>query len=376
MKNSILYFQFFHRNKLYLIPLGLILILFVLSLQNRVILLFPVGQTTAIEAFDDSKSGGNSQVDHFSVDSSGATIRYTLRNKIQFAYSGIKIPTNTNGIPRDFSAFDRFVLDINALDSQGFIIHLHTIIDGYTKENDALSFRFMEKICEGVKGLNRFDFPIADFKEPNWWYSLNKMTNNSLSPETYEKVAEIIVENGANNKRGVPHQFTIKKLALEKSVRIRAIWALIAASAWGLIYCFCYLLFKTEKRQEQRKVTISYRPLDVGNNSDDYFSRIVAIIAKSYHNPDLTVKQIAHEVGLHPAKITQTLREKKNCSYKQYLNMIRISEAKRLLRETDRNIEEVARLVGYSNATHFNRTFKDAEGLTPGQFKSSVQDDQ
>jgi YesN/AraC family two-component response regulator len=79
-------------------------------------------------------------------------------------------------------------------------------------------------------------------------------------------------------------------------------------------------------------------------------------------------------VGVSASKITQILREKKNCSYKQYLNSIRLSEAKRLLLETDRNIVDIAQKVGYSNVTHFNRIFKTTEGISPRQFRTSNED--
>lgn len=91
----------------------------------------------------------------------------------------------------------------------------------------------------------------------------------------------------------------------------------------------------------------------------------MAYIAQEYKDPGLTVNRIASEVGLLPAKITQILRDQRNCSYKQYLNAIRLAEAKRLLLETDRNIVEISRKVGYNNVTHFNRIFKETEGVSP-----------
>ena len=62
-------------------------------------------------------------------------------------------------------------------------------------------------------------------------------------------------------------------------------------------------------------------------------------------------------------------------TFKQYLNIIRITEAKRLLRETDNQITSCAYNVGYNNIPHFNRTFKQLEGISPKEYRKKCGKD-
>jgi YesN/AraC family two-component response regulator len=156
---------------------------------------------------------------------------------------------------------------------------------------------------------------------------------------------------------------------VHRDIKKRALLAFAAIIVWFLFYFLVYL-FYTKRKSNDKKVVVSYEPLSVSNQADDCFQRIIQCIAKEYTNPDLTVNTIAREVGVLPAKVTRILQNKKQCSYKQYLNAIRLKEAKRLLQETDRNITDIAYKVGYRNVTHFNRIFKQMEGISPRSYRS------
>ncbi len=56
-------------------------------------------------------------------------------------------------------------------------------------------------------------------------------------------------------------------------------------------------------------------------------------------------------------------------SFKQFITSARLSKAKDLLLHSDREIRDIAAEVGYHSATHFIRVFKEAEGLSPLQYR-------
>lgn len=56
-------------------------------------------------------------------------------------------------------------------------------------------------------------------------------------------------------------------------------------------------------------------------------------------------------------------------TFTQYVNQLRISDAQKLLQETEWNISEIAFKVGYENLSHFNRNFKSIVGKTPMEFR-------
>jgi len=53
----------------------------------------------------------------------------------------------------------------------------------------------------------------------------------------------------------------------------------------------------------------------------------------------------------------------------EYVQTIRLEEAKQILETTDRPVEVVANDVGYEDLSYFGRLFKRNVGLTPAQYR-------
>jgi AraC-like DNA-binding protein len=380
--NRLLQITFFlHSTKLYLLPIGIIILFFFFSLRNQNLAIYPGLGSDKISGFDDHETDGNSRV-MFHTDSSlsKTTLDYVLGEKIQYPYSGIKFILKNDKNYKNLSGYDFFSVELSTNSSQEINIFLHTIIQGFTDESKVLSYRYLLKTIKPIFPNQTFTIPLTSFTVPTWWYVLNKFPDDSLQKETFRQVAEIIIENGYDNQKNVPYSISVLKISFLKSIKKRGLYAFCCTLFWIILYVLIYLVcrnYKLKKTQEQlgsKKIVISYEPLEIGNDSDDNLTRIVTFMAKEYKNQELSLNQVADGVGVSASKITQILREKKNCSYKQYLNSIRLSEAKRLLLETDRNIVDIAQKVGYSNVTHFNRIFKTTEGISPRQFRTSNED--
>lgn len=56
-----------------------------------------------------------------------------------------------------------------------------------------------------------------------------------------------------------------------------------------------------------------------------------------------------------------------------YLQNVRVEQAKRLLENTELPIEEISERIGYSDASFFRRLFKRLTGLTPGHYRRYFQ---
>jgi two-component system response regulator YesN len=58
--------------------------------------------------------------------------------------------------------------------------------------------------------------------------------------------------------------------------------------------------------------------------------------------------------------------------FNEYLLQIRVSEAKKLLRQTDMRSYEVAEKVGFSNADYFVTQFEKIEHVTPTEYRNKL----
>ncbi|MFP4069781.1 MAG: helix-turn-helix domain-containing protein [Opitutales bacterium] len=83
----------------------------------------------------------------------------------------------------------------------------------------------------------------------------------------------------------------------------------------------------------------------------------------------LSLGEIAGEVGLGRERLSRLFHESLGITFSDYLNELRLSEARRRLAEGSDRITEIAYSSGYQSLSQFNRRFKAAEGLSPGQYR-------
>jgi len=93
-------------------------------------------------------------------------------------------------------------------------------------------------------------------------------------------------------------------------------------------------------------------------------SRIVQHINEHYSEP-LSLRETARLFHLSPYYVSRTFKEVTGFTFVEYVNLTRIKEAQRLLRETNGKIIEIAAAVGMENIGHFDRTFKKITKMTP-----------
>lgn len=82
-----------------------------------------------------------------------------------------------------------------------------------------------------------------------------------------------------------------------------------------------------------------------------------------------TISELAQAVHLNEYKLKKGFKQIYNMTIFGYLKHIRMMKAKELLKEKDLNIGQVACAVGYTNASHFARNFKEIYGQNPKDFR-------
>ncbi|MGG4220957.1 response regulator [Paenibacillus jamilae] len=88
-----------------------------------------------------------------------------------------------------------------------------------------------------------------------------------------------------------------------------------------------------------------------------------------HFSEDLNMAVVSNVVSLNYTYFSQAFKAYTGLSFVQYLKRLRIAEAKRLLECQEGRIYEIAAAVGFDNAKHFNKVFRELEGMTPQQFR-------
>jgi AraC-like DNA-binding protein len=86
----------------------------------------------------------------------------------------------------------------------------------------------------------------------------------------------------------------------------------------------------------------------------------------------LSVAAAARLVGLNAAHFMKLFKQVAGMTLVAYMNHARLSNASRLLCETDRSIAEIANEVGFSDQSYFDKRFKRAFGQTPKEFRAEA----
>jgi len=80
---------------------------------------------------------------------------------------------------------------------------------------------------------------------------------------------------------------------------------------------------------------------------------------------------LASQLGLSLRTLYRELAAAQ-CSYRGLLDAARADQAKRLLREADLAVEQIAERLGYADASNFSRCFRRWTGLTPRDFRRTT----
>jgi len=97
--------------------------------------------------------------------------------------------------------------------------------------------------------------------------------------------------------------------------------------------------------------------------------RKAMIYISTHFNESLSLEDVAMHVHLHPSYFSKMFKSSIGSSFKEYLNMVRIEESKRLLANTDFSIIDIAIAIGFEDQSYFSKVFKKYTGLTPKQFR-------
>ncbi len=91
----------------------------------------------------------------------------------------------------------------------------------------------------------------------------------------------------------------------------------------------------------------------------------------SHYSEALSLGRLSSSFRVHPTYLTRVFKKHKGKAPLQYLQELRMNEAKRLLRaRPEMGIKEVAGAVGYFDQSYFSRAFKKFTGFTPQEYRA------
>ena len=140
---------------------------------------------------------------------------------------------------------------------------------------------------------------------------------------------------------------------------------------FNILY-LCRSFSFTEKEEE-----ITYRT----NELLDFYEKTVTdkllntapikqLMEGNYCDPDFSIAVLAEHYHISVSRMSVLFKNELNIGFADYLWLLRLEKAKKLLKNSDLPIDEISIAVGYLNTSSFRRKFKKETGLSPSQFRA------
>lgn len=190
------------------------------------------------------------------------------------------------------------------------------------------------------------------------------------------------IQEGVNRFR----QYCMRQMLKEMDIKIMVMYNLMQIKNWaekkepaGSGLDISYLLEEVNRVNELDELMERYSSVlqelctKLGcNGSDTVIKRMYYYMEKNYEK-DLKLETFAKMFNYNSNYLGKIFRKEIGDSFNNILDSIRITNAKRLLAESDLKVYQISERVGYSNIDYFYLKFKKYVGISPKEYKKEYQ---
>ena len=215
-------------------------------------------------------------------------------------------------------------------------------------------------------GTHIYTIPLEEFAVPSWWYKSNQFSESDFPAFNSSHVKNICIQNSSLSPVNKEEQIIFTQIS---NVPDTHSWIWIAG-----IFSFCWVVgyvIHIVLKEKETPVFIPYIATTTDEKIIDEWAQIRMYISANYMN-DIDMEGMEKELGMAKHKIALLIKENTTLIFKQYLNQIKVAEAKRLLLETNLPIGEIADQVGFGHLSNFNRVFKQYVGESPSDLRKQL----
>ncbi len=135
------------------------------------------------------------------------------------------------------------------------------------------------------------------------------------------------------------------------------------------------LLRMAEQNREQKAFICwetSEEETGIKEKGEDPIEKAIIYIKRNL-SKNISRTEVAREVYLNEEYFSRLFRQKTGATFKDYVLMEKMQEAKKLLRQSKFSVGIIASKVGYDNFSHFSKMFKKITDKTPQEYRKEYQ---
>jgi AraC-like DNA-binding protein len=355
--------------RLIVFSLGLFILVFFAFFHKKDLVIFPSSQGFNIVFYTDKNDNGFSEILSSSRSDSVIGVRFMLKKGFVLPYVGINFALSDNQY-LDVSDYNRMECEVYTENVSDLQFYLVTEESQVKDTSHRLSYRHSSLNVELKDKIQAIALRIRDFSTPDWWYTVIGQPKSDFGSPDYSRLNQLSVTTGLNPKRDVESTLYVYNIRFYRDNTLVLVMMFLGECSFILGLFLVYLVKHKNKRTIS--VDVRYKPVEIHEKPESGLA-FLNYISENFTNPDLGLSLVSKATGVHQRYISDTISENYHCNFKTYVNQIRVNEAKRLLKESDLNIGEIAYSVGFSSPGSFNRVFKSLTGKTPSEFQQDVE---
>ena len=105
--------------------------------------------------------------------------------------------------------------------------------------------------------------------------------------------------------------------------------------------------------------------------ADRIVHEVSGYISANY-SEDLSLSSLSHRFSVSESHLSRKFKDVSGMGLNEYITLVRVMNAERLLREGTHTITEVATLSGFNDSNYFSTVFKRIKGTTPLRFAKTA----
>lgn len=105
------------------------------------------------------------------------------------------------------------------------------------------------------------------------------------------------------------------------------------------------------------------------NGNSDIMHAILVYLTENF-NKNITLKEMAVHLGYEEHYLSRRFHKNFPFNFKDYVNQLRVNQAKILLEQTEQSVTDIAYNCGFTSVRNFNRAFKSVSGVTPRDYRN------
>lgn len=206
------------------------------------------------------------------------------------------------------------------------------------------------------------------------FYWVHFYCNEAYTMNNIEASSEILIAQNNPYFNGLNSSILIPTLANNLNLdRINVLFRQLlhlSQSAYYTNQSVNYILTSLAIEITEQVISNFKTSITKSTQNEDILPQILQWI-KIHLNKNISLKNVAYEFNFSKEYLARYFKKRMGMSMQEYINYLRISDAKQLLCNSNLNIKEIAHELGFIDEKYFLKLFKKYENLTLKKFRNA-----